>query len=323
MVAPSTARVHAVAVAHIEVDSRHWPVVRLKTHGNALTPEHAATFAAQMAPLLARCDVFVSILDNTSLNRLPDARMIRAFEAWLDDNRAVLEQWSCGTCTIAQNPIARGFARFMLHTRRPKSGGAVVSSMAEAVAWCAQRLAERGVVLDDARTAALLVLEPTASAPEIGGGTIDEARKAQIEVVMSAFSEPAFLVDGHGALLYANPVARDAFPHTPPWLLHAMGVGHDELKARVRLVPLDLGAAVALVVPTAELVPRPDDATPVPLPESLARVGELLALGMSDKEIAAHTTLPLSTVRTYVTRIFKKAGVHSRGEFMRRWTPTR
>jgi Bacterial regulatory proteins, luxR family len=319
-------RAHDVSLqpmAHIEVDIRAWPILRLKTHGSALAPEDTQRFAADMAPLLARGEPFVTVFDNTSLNRLPSARMIRAFESWVDEHRATLERLSCGTCTIAKNPIARGFARFMLHSRRPKTGGTVVASMPEAVAWCQERLAARGVRVDDARCAALLDLEPTARAPIIDAGTLDQERRAQIEVVMSAFAEPAFLVDAQGALLYANPSARDAFPDTPAWLLHAMGMGHDELKALVRLVPLDAGAPVALVIPAAELVPRAGDTPPVALPDSLSRVGELLALGMSDKEIAGQADLPLSTVRTYVTRVFKKLGVHSRGELMRLWSAPR
>lgn len=304
-------------MSSIEVDARAWPILRLKTHGKALVPADAARFGADMAPWLQRGEPFISILDNTSLNRLPSASMIRAFQAWADDNRAALEALSCGTCTIAKNAIARGFARFMLHQRRPKSGGAVVSSMAEAVSWCSARLADRGVAHDAARAARLLALEPDAVAPEVDEGTRDEERQAQIEVVLSAFSEPAFLVDAGGAVLFANSAAHDAFPQPPAWLRYTMDAGHDELKALVRLVPLDVGAPVALVIPATELVPQPGEAAAVPLPDSLARVGGLLALGLSDKEIAARADIPLATVRTYVARIFRKAGVHSRGAFIR------
>ncbi len=85
-----------------------------------------------------------------------------------------------------------------------------------------------------------------------------------------------------------------------------------------RVVPLQLGGDVFLVVPNAELVPRLD-AAPIALelPESLNNVAVLLAQGLSDKEISALAELPLNTVRTYVGRIFKKTDVHSRGAFIR------
>ncbi|MBW2523567.1 MAG: helix-turn-helix transcriptional regulator [Deltaproteobacteria bacterium] len=47
-----------------------------------------------------------------------------------------------------------------------------------------------------------------------------------------------------------------------------------------------------------------------------ARVAELLLLGLSDKEIAAQLALSYNTVRTYVRVVLKRAGVHSRAEFI-------
>jgi DNA-binding CsgD family transcriptional regulator len=46
------------------------------------------------------------------------------------------------------------------------------------------------------------------------------------------------------------------------------------------------------------------------------RVAAPLALGLSDKEIAARTALSLRTVRTYVAAIHRELGVHSRGELV-------
>jgi DNA-binding NarL/FixJ family response regulator len=46
------------------------------------------------------------------------------------------------------------------------------------------------------------------------------------------------------------------------------------------------------------------------------RVALLLVRGLSDKEIAAHTGLTLSTVRTYVKHVYKFAGVHGRVELV-------
>jgi DNA-directed RNA polymerase specialized sigma24 family protein len=54
------------------------------------------------------------------------------------------------------------------------------------------------------------------------------------------------------------------------------------------------------------------------LPPALRRVSELLAVGASDKEIAAQLELPLTTARTYVFRVLRRLGVHSRRELMTR-----
>ncbi len=54
------------------------------------------------------------------------------------------------------------------------------------------------------------------------------------------------------------------------------------------------------------------------LPPSLTAVAELLVAGLSDKEITQRTELSLSTVRTYVARLYRRVGVHSRSELMAR-----
>jgi DNA-binding CsgD family transcriptional regulator len=54
------------------------------------------------------------------------------------------------------------------------------------------------------------------------------------------------------------------------------------------------------------------------LPPSLRRVGALLGEGLADKEIARRLGMPLTTVRTYVTRVLARTGVHSRRDLMPR-----
>ncbi len=53
------------------------------------------------------------------------------------------------------------------------------------------------------------------------------------------------------------------------------------------------------------------------LPPSLRPIFALVAQGLSDKEIATSLNMPLTTVRTYVTRAFRKLGVHDRREIIR------
>lgn len=55
-----------------------------------------------------------------------------------------------------------------------------------------------------------------------------------------------------------------------------------------------------------------------PLPPALRAVAEALALGLSDKEIAEQLDKPLATVRTYVTRVFRRLNVSNRRELVAR-----
>jgi hypothetical protein len=53
------------------------------------------------------------------------------------------------------------------------------------------------------------------------------------------------------------------------------------------------------------------------LPPSLHTVTAYLAQGLADKEISERTGRSVATIRTYVTRIFERLGVHDRRELMR------
>ena len=56
------------------------------------------------------------------------------------------------------------------------------------------------------------------------------------------------------------------------------------------------------------------------LPASLARVAERVAGGLTDKEISIELGMPLSTVRTYVQRIYRRLGVTNRVALSLRWS---
>jgi transcriptional regulator with XRE-family HTH domain/DNA-binding CsgD family transcriptional regulator len=55
------------------------------------------------------------------------------------------------------------------------------------------------------------------------------------------------------------------------------------------------------------------------LSASLCEVAELLAEGCSDKDIARRTKRPLTTVRTYVARLYVRSGLHSRAAVAKWW----
>jgi DNA-binding NarL/FixJ family response regulator len=55
------------------------------------------------------------------------------------------------------------------------------------------------------------------------------------------------------------------------------------------------------------------------LPASLVEIAALLAEGLTDKEIAGHTGRPLSTVRTYVARLYERTGLRSRAAVTKWW----
>lgn len=302
----------------MDIDTRQHPIVLVRYLTAALTDDDVTYFRERMDSVLHKAQPFVTIIDTARLTRMPAARIMRALERWVDDNEAAVREFSCGTATIAKSMLARGVARWALHQRRVKTDGTAVATLREAADWAVAQLKKRGVATDPGLMAQLLLDEPTGQAIVSRRGDVDVDQLAQIEMVLGAFAEPAFLVDPDGKVLFENAAATLAFESTPGWLQAAVHTGHDGIKELCRVVPLDLGADLMLVVPTADLVPAGEpDAAPLALPESLRKVAVLLAQGLSDKEISAHTQLSLSSVRTYVTRIFKRTQVHSRGAFIR------
>jgi len=55
------------------------------------------------------------------------------------------------------------------------------------------------------------------------------------------------------------------------------------------------------------------------LPEGLCEIAELIAEGLSDKQIAERTGRRLATVRTYVSRLYERTGLRSRAAVTKWW----
>lgn len=122
------------------------------------------------------------------------------------------------------------------------------------------------------------------------------------------FSEPALIYGVDGRLVVRNRAAAARFPAPPEDIAAARAL------PSARCVGLELdGTALDLVVFPIE----PRKTSSVNLPESLARVAELAATGLSDKEISEKTGLSLSSTRTYVARLYRRLGVRSRTELAR------
>lgn len=303
----------------ISVDLSTWPVVHVVYRASRLRLEDLPPFHEKLDRAVARGEPFVTIIDTSRLRRVPSPFVMRKNEAWVDRNKAVLDELSLGTVTITKSALARSIARWILHARRVRSRGAIVGSLEEAVEWATARLKERGVAFDEALlTRVLLRDDAEEEGPLEVAGELDPEARALVEVVASAFSEPAFLVDDRGELVFMNAAAEDLFDEPPAWVKRALSDGHSALKALCRVVPLAVGGTAFLVVPEQDLLPvRGEPAPALDLPESLQRVAEPLSRGLSDREIAEVTGLSHATVRTYVRRIFQRADVHSRGAFIR------
>jgi hypothetical protein len=154
------------------------------------------------------------------------------------------------------------------------------------------------------------LLDLTTAVRALGPVPLDSTLLGQ---VLDAFTAPAFLATQSGHVLYANCAAREQWRAAPDWL----GLVLREPDRHARLAAVTRveheGASLFLVIPRA----RPVEQPAVRLPPSLARVADLAAQGLVDKEIAEALDMPLRTVRTFMARIYARLGVSNRVELRR------
>jgi len=144
------------------------------------------------------------------------------------------------------------------------------------------------------------------------------AESPALRTVLDQFDQPAYLCTRRGEVRFANRVARRRAPSLPSWLLDrvrsrngANGRSDASDPHQPQLVSLD-GGLTLVVLPAAEEADAPSADALASLPPRLSHVAELVAAGLTDAEIADHMGLTHKTVRTYVTRIYKRLGVSNR-----------
>jgi hypothetical protein len=194
-------------------------------------------------------------------------------------------------------PPARASGPFALRVALPGAGAVLL--LERAPSGDAFEAAERRL-FDELQPA----LDTTvAGARALEGLTLTPALVAAL---LDAMSEPAALIRGD-QVVYPNLAARTGRVALDRWLPEA------------RRHPVDPAGATTLAIAVAQPGPAPPPAPAIAeLPPWLRAVGELVEQGLSDKEIAEQTGKSVTTIKTAVQRMFRRLGVHSRHELIRR-----
>lgn len=136
-----------------------------------------------------------------------------------------------------------------------------------------------------------------------------------LAAVADAIKAPVYVLGGK-TVVYANAPARFSFAESPAWLQRVT----ERAPPGVQVVPLVFGDQAFHLVIADLLGVDIEDAPTAPWARRLrleprhAQVAAALLSGLSDKEIAARLGLEHSTIRTYVKRLYRRVGVHSRTE---------
>jgi hypothetical protein len=317
-------------MACISFSRELWPLVLVRFPSSRLADDAVETYLDELAANFTRGSRYAIVTDASGS---PGARPLSVqqrtrINRWLGDHRDLIIRWSVGNAVvISQSPLIRGLmAAFHRHYHHyPRNLHNVVGSYADGVDWALERLVAESLLpageVAARRKAALSWQTPTDPAAEPPGAVPSPTTALVHEPLVEMFDEPVFLVTPSGELVHANKAATARYPEPPDWLPQTVALtdlGADEAPpCRVTDIETGDGDVLYLVIPEPAS-PGPDPSVEE-LPPSLRKVARLLAEGLSDKEIAEACELSFSTVRTYVTRIFKRMGVHSRAELAARW----
>jgi len=315
-----------VPPGRIDIDTAAWPLAVVTFPRGEIADADFDGYLEELGNWLDVGDRYATVTDTTQMQRPIDARQRARLDDWIDAHSPQLREVSAGNALVVSSTLMRGVLAALYWVKKPPNPHHVVPTLDEAIEWCQGQLGATHAPRNAPGTqSSLPSSSPTPPPVNTGIPRGDINAAGQVAGVMDAFSEAAFLVDDQGKFVFANHAARREFPSLPAWLPEVVSLDNRELQQLCRTTRVTQesasGRSVYLVVPCRELVPpsTPDPRQQVQLPPSLARIGRLLAHGKSDKEIANEAGLPLATVRTYVTRIFRRVGVHSRGEFIRLW----
>lgn len=132
-----------------------------------------------------------------------------------------------------------------------------------------------------------------------------------VEQVVDALHEPVWLVASSGTIVHENAAARAINSDVRSDVHRASA--EDFRDPRFIVSRLEIRGSILSFVVARRSISAP------PLPPSLARVASLAAFGKSDKDISRALETPLSTVRTYMQRIYARLGLRSRAELAGYW----
>lgn len=295
-----------------DVDTDNWPLVMVRCPPGAASDAMIDAYLACLEALLESGERYATVTDARPVTSPFTAAQWLRLGRWIDAHHAALDRAQVAHAVVLAEPAVIGVFRATVDLRRFAYPIRPLRTLAAGVDWTLAILVERGLCPErataDLRRRALAgsraqpLRTPVAEAP---------AAAFDMKAVIEMFAEPAYVFAPGDGVRYANQAGRRA--GVPKAL--AQGELPEPGDVPFRLLQLD-GEPHGLVLVVLEA--RPVPMLP-PLPPALARVAGLLSDGRSDKEIAQFTGLTLATVRTYVSRIFRRVDVNSRAEFAARY----
>ena len=314
--------------SEVVIDKQVWPLVMVSFPPGKITNRAFETYLNNLDELFLTGIQYVTVTDSTLLRTSINAEQWAMLDRWIGKNASQIARLSFGNAIVVNSALIRGVLTALYWVKKPPNPHKVVNSVQAGITWGISQLLNQGAISSEQASKIKRQLasfrNPYSTAAPFVAPTLDSdlglKSAGPYGPVIDMFEEPAFLVSLKGDLIFANHAAKRVFPTAPPWLAQAVATCGDFPSQLCRVARLELDEeSIYLVIPCVESQPpvQLENKQIVRLAPSLKRIASLLAQGFSDKEIAAATDLTLATVRTYVSRVFKHVGVHSRGEYMK------
>lgn len=281
----------------IQVDRSQWPIVWVRFPSEPLTDESLHAYLGQLSDICSEGHAYATISDLRPMRTQVTASQRLMFDEWMSRNMPQLDRVSVANAIVASTSQSRRVADTVFWRWRDPPKYRVFAGEEAAQDWCRSRIHR----LAGGRRRRRVSTTPP------------PARSAAMAGVIDLFSEPAFLVTTEGEVVFANRAAREVFPPPRPWLVPAVSERDDSCT-----MPLQV-ARVTIDDRQLNLVVVGEGAAFAGLPPRLIEIARLISHGKTDKEIAVITGLATTSVRTYVRRLYARAGVCSRAELVRMW----
>lgn len=131
----------------ITLKTSDWPIVLTTVEGDIDESNLVPYFAEFQSRVLARAQLFSSIVDATRITSAPSARVRRLIADWEVEHGAVGERYNVGVAIVTTSALVRGAMTAIQWISPPRVPTTYEATMPAAIAWAHGHLRQRGVVV--------------------------------------------------------------------------------------------------------------------------------------------------------------------------------
>ena len=131
----------------ITLKTSDWPIVLTTVDGDLDERELVPYFAEFQSRVLARAQLFSSIVDATRITSAPSARVRKLVADWEIEHGAVGEKYNVGVAIVTTSALVRGAMTAIQWISPPRVPTTYEATVPAAISWAESHLRQRGVLV--------------------------------------------------------------------------------------------------------------------------------------------------------------------------------